>query len=61
MKDVARRIFRETLAAIDIRSAIDRKLARKGTEINTASDAVDLAKFDRIVGIAILFVIAQRE
>jgi hydroxypyruvate reductase len=52
VKDLARRVFRETLAAIDIRAAIERKLARQGTQIKTAAGTVDLTKFDRVVAIA---------
>lgn len=52
MKDLARRIFLETLAAIDIPAAIERKLARRGTRIETARGSVDLAKFRHIIAIA---------
>lgn len=57
MKEVAQRIFRKTLAAIDIHAALARKLARDGPRIhigeNPIDDAViDLSRFRDIVAIA---------
>lgn len=52
MKERAIQLFRNTLAAIDIPATIERKLARKGTEICVSDTTVDLAAFDEIVTIA---------
>jgi glycerate 2-kinase len=51
MKDIARRIFRETLAALDIHAALDRKLARSGSVIHADSISVDLRDYREIVAI----------
>jgi len=48
LKAIVLRIFRETLAAIDIPAALRRKLARSGSRIRCGEDGVDLAAFDRI-------------
>jgi glycerate 2-kinase len=53
LKQLAREIFCETLAAIDIPLTVRRKLARTGSRINFDGAAVDLAAYDRIVAIAI--------
>ncbi len=52
LKAIAQRIFRETLAAIDIPATLRRKLARAGSHIHCGETAVDLAAFDRICAIA---------
>ncbi len=52
MKQTAQRIFRETLAAIDIRATLSRKLAREGSRIHAGSTAFDLNDFREIVVIA---------
>ncbi|HJY88035.1 MAG TPA: DUF4147 domain-containing protein [Candidatus Acidoferrales bacterium] len=48
LKRLARHIFRETLAAIDIPATLRRKLARIGTRIRCGEATVDLAQFERI-------------
>jgi len=52
LKAIAQRIFRETLAAIDIPATLQRKLARAGSHIHCGEAAIDLAAFERIRGIA---------
>ncbi|HXQ25834.1 MAG TPA: DUF4147 domain-containing protein [Candidatus Acidoferrales bacterium] len=52
MKQTAQRVFRETIAAIDIPAAMVRKLARSGSSIRAGSSAIDLNEFDSIVAIA---------
>ena len=52
MKAVARRIFQETLAAIDIPSAIARKLERDESRIRTGAGEIDLREYREIVVIA---------
>ena len=53
LKQMARRIFAETLAAIDIPATMQRKLARKGTRIRCGDAEVDLSAYERIIAIAI--------
>lgn len=53
LKKLAREIFYETLAAIDIPLAMRRKLARAGSRIRFEDDSFDLAAYDRIVAIAV--------
>ena len=53
LKQAALRIFRETLAAIDIPSAMRRKLGRAGSRIFVNGAPFDLAAFERICAIAI--------
>lgn len=53
LKQAALRIFRQTLAAIDIPSAMQRKLNRAGSSILVNRKRVDLRAFDRIHCIAI--------
>ena len=57
LKQLARRIFHETLAAIDIPATMQRKLLRVGTRLRCADAVssldVDIAAFDRVVVIAI--------
>lgn len=52
MKQTSRRIFRDTLAAIDIPASLERKLARSGCRIRVGADRIDLGEFSRIVAIA---------
>ena len=53
MKDIAKRVFRETLDAIDIQSALERKLQCDGTQIHCDGKAIDLGDFSEFVAIAI--------
>ncbi|HEV8383719.1 MAG TPA: DUF4147 domain-containing protein, partial [Candidatus Acidoferrales bacterium] len=53
LKQVARKIFAETLAGIDIPATLCRKLARAGTRITVAEQEIDLAAYKSIVAIAI--------
>src|SRR5580704_12503020 len=53
LKQAALRIFRETLAAIDIPSAMRRKLGRAGTRIFVNGAPYDLGAFERIRAVAI--------
>jgi glycerate 2-kinase len=53
LKQLAREIFQETLAGIDIPLAMRQKLARAGTRIDFEGEAIDLAAYERIVAIAI--------
>ncbi len=48
LKALARRIFHETLAGIDIPATLRRKLARTGSFIRCGDAAVDLSQFDRL-------------
>jgi glycerate 2-kinase len=52
LKQTAQRIFRETLAAIDIPATLERKLARSGSSIRAGTAAIDLREFKSIVAIA---------
>jgi len=52
LKTVARRIFQQTLAAIDIPAAIARRLEREGTRIRAGAGNIDLRDFGEIVVIA---------
>ncbi len=52
MKQTAQRIFRETLAAIDIPASIERRLARSGTRIRAGNASIDLREFKSTVAIA---------
>ncbi len=53
LKQSALKIFRETLAAIDIPTTMRRKLSRAGSHIVVNGTSVDLAPFRRIFAIAI--------
>ncbi|MBI3663465.1 MAG: DUF4147 domain-containing protein [Acidobacteria bacterium] len=53
LKQIARRIFAETLAAIDIPATMSRKLACIGTRIQCGESGVDLAAYERIVAVAV--------
>lgn len=48
LKELARRIFHETLSAIDIPGAMQRKLQRKGNVLQCGGAAVDLSAFARV-------------
>ncbi len=52
LKQLAREIFHSTLAAIDIRATLERKLARTGSRITVGDETVDLAAFARVAAIA---------
>ncbi len=52
LKQLAKQIFRETLAAIDIRAALARTLARHGSLIRWGEKTIDLAAFRDIEVIA---------
>ena len=53
LKQIARQIFEETISAIDIPGAIQRKLGREGAVVRFDDVAVDLRAFKRLVAIAI--------
>jgi glycerate 2-kinase len=53
LKQAALKIFRETLAAIDIPSSMRRKLSRAGSRIFVNGVPFDLAAFERIYAVAI--------
>lgn len=53
LKQLAREIFQETLAGIDIPLAMRQKLRRAGTRLDFEGEAIDLAAYERIVAIAI--------
>jgi len=53
LKPIAREIFHETLAAIDIPGAFRRKLARSGTTILCGEERFDLASFESVRAIVI--------
>jgi glycerate 2-kinase len=52
-KQIARDIFRQTLASIDIPSVMERKLPLDGTRLMLSNASVDLAGVSRIVVVAI--------
>jgi glycerate 2-kinase len=52
VKESAQRIFRNTLAAIDIPATIEAKLARSGSWIHANGAPVDLCAFDEILAVA---------
>ncbi|MFZ0737409.1 MAG: DUF4147 domain-containing protein [Candidatus Acidiferrales bacterium] len=52
MKQAAQKIFRETLAAIDVRDAVASKLGRDGPFIQAGSQQIDLREFREIIAIA---------
>jgi glycerate 2-kinase len=53
LKQLARDIFQETLAAIDIPSTMRQKLERRGSQIQVNDATIDLAAYKRIVAIAV--------
>ena len=52
MKNLAQRVFRETLAAIDIPATLEKTLARSGSRIHAADATIDLRDFSPILAIA---------
>ncbi len=53
LKQLARQIFHETLAAIDIPAAMQRKLRREGTRLLCDGKIFDLRQFDKLRMVAI--------
>ncbi len=53
MKETALRVFRETLAAIDIQAALERKLDCDGKSVHVEANTINLADFSEFVAIAI--------
>jgi len=53
LKQLARRIFHETLAAIDIPLTMRRKLVREGSLLRCGAAAIDLSQFKKIRVVAI--------
>jgi len=53
LKQLARQIFHETLAAIDIPATIQRKLQRKGTALGCGNARIDLRHFEKLRVVAI--------
>jgi glycerate 2-kinase len=53
LKELARRIFHETLAAIDIPLTMQRKLLREGSLLRCGATAIDLSQFKKIRVVAI--------
>ena len=52
MKETARRIFRDTLASIDVQAAIERALGRQGPIVRIENAKIHLGEFRDIVAIA---------
>jgi len=52
VKKKAERIFRQTLAAIDVPGTIEKKLGRSGSRIQAGEHSIDLREFHSIVAIA---------
>ncbi len=53
LKQLARQIFHETLAAIDIPATMQRKLRRQGARLHFASKTVDLRDFEKLRVVAL--------
>jgi glycerate 2-kinase len=53
LKQLARRIFHETLAAIDIPLTIQRKLVREGSLLHCGKATIDLSKYERVRVVAV--------
>jgi hydroxypyruvate reductase len=53
LKQLARQIFQETLAAIDIPAAMQRKLRRRGSRLFCGETVFELSSFERIFVVAI--------
>lgn len=53
LKEHAKQIFQQALAAIDIPATIARKLNRTGSQIQCAGQTIDLGAFDKIVVISV--------
>jgi glycerate 2-kinase len=52
VKQIAQRIFRETLAAIDIPATLERKLDLHGSRVHVGAAEIDLREFNELVAIA---------
>src|SRR5271157_2893729 len=52
-KEIARRIFRQTLASIDIPRVMERKLPRDGSRLILPDAAIDLSEIAKIYVVAI--------
>src|SRR5271169_5004182 len=52
-KQIAREIFRQTLASIDIPTVMERKLTIDGSRLVLPDAAIDLSRFSRVVVIGI--------
>jgi glycerate 2-kinase len=53
LKQLARQMFHETLAAIDIPATMQRKLQRKGTVLKSGDARIDLRDFEKLRVVAI--------
>src|SRR5260370_34557589 len=53
LKQLARKIFQETLAAIDIPATMQRKLLRKGAVLVCGETKIDLRDFEKLRVVAI--------
>jgi hydroxypyruvate reductase len=53
LKQLARQIFHETLAAIDIPATMHRKLSRHGTQLTCGEKIIDLSAFEKLRVVAI--------
>jgi glycerate 2-kinase len=53
LKQIARQIFHETLAAIDIPAAMQRKLRRRGSRLHCGDAVYELSKFEKIFVVAL--------
>src|SRR5712664_4900839 len=53
LKQLARKMFHETLSAIDIPAAMQRKLQRKGTVLLCGGTRIDLRDFEKLRVVAI--------
>ena len=53
LKQLARQIFHETLAAIDIPAAIQRKLRRRGSRLHCGDAVFELSAFEKIFVVAL--------
>ena len=53
LKPLARRIFHETLAAIDIPLTMQRKLVREGSLLHCDKATIDLSQFKKVSVVAI--------
>jgi glycerate 2-kinase len=52
VKETAQRIFRNTLAAIDIPEILARKIDRRGSRIHVHTESIDLGDYSEIVAVA---------
>ena len=52
MKESAQRIFRKTLATIDIPGALEKRLDRRGSSIQAGDNRLELSQYSRIIAIA---------